>query len=46
MSFGETTSEVLIREFKEEINGDIKIEKLIMVAESFFPWGNKTCQQI
>ena len=46
MSFGETTSETLIREFKEEINADIKIEKLIMVGENFFPWGNKACQQI
>jgi len=46
VSFGETTSEALIREFKEEINADIKIEKLIMVGENFFPWGNKPCQQI
>jgi len=46
VSFGETTSEALIREFKEEINADIKIEKLIMVGENFFPWGNNPFQQI
>lgn len=46
VSFGEITSETLIREFKEEINADIKVEKLIMVGENFFPWGNKPCQQI
>jgi ADP-ribose pyrophosphatase YjhB (NUDIX family) len=42
VSFGETTAETLIREFKEEINADIKIENLIMVG----PWGNRPCQQI
>jgi len=46
VSFGATTSEALIREFKEEMNADIKIEKLIMVGENFFPWGNKPCQQV
>lgn len=44
VSFGEISSETLIREFKEEINADIKIEKLIMVGENFFPWGNRPCQ--
>lgn len=46
VNFGETTSEALVREFKEEINTDIKIEKLIMVGENFFPWGDRPCQQI
>lgn len=46
VSYGETSSETLIREFKEEINADIKVEKLVMVGENFFPWGNKPCQQI
>jgi ADP-ribose pyrophosphatase YjhB (NUDIX family) len=46
VSFGETTAEALIREFKEEIKADIEVEKLIMVGENFFPWGNKLCQQI
>lgn len=46
VSYGETSAETLIREFKEEINADIKVERLVMVGENFFPWGNKPCQQI
>lgn len=46
VSYGETSSETLIREFKEEINADINVERLVMVGENFFPWGNKPCQQI
>jgi len=46
VSYGETSSETLIREFKEEINADIKVERLVMVGENFFPWGNRPCQQI
>ena len=46
VAFGETTDQTLVREFKEEIGADIKIERLIMVNENFFPWGNCPCQQI
>ena len=46
VAFGELSSETLIREFKEEIKADIKIERLVMVGESFWPWGSKPCQQI
>lgn len=46
VAFGETTAETLVREFKEEIGADIKIEKLLMVSENFFPWDNRPCQQI
>ena len=46
VAFGETTDQALVREFKEEIGADIKIERLIMVNENFFPWGNRPCQQI
>ena len=46
VAFGETTDETLVREFKEEIGADIKIERLLMVNENFFPWGNLPCQQI
>ncbi len=46
VSFGETTDETLVREFKEEINADVKIERLIMVCENFFSWGDLPCQQI
>ena len=37
IKFGETTDETLVREFKEEIGADIKIERLLMVNENFFP---------
>lgn len=46
VSFGETSSETLVREFKEEIDADIKVERLILVGENFFPWGDRGCQQI
>lgn len=35
-----------MREFKEETGADIKIERLIMIGENFFPWDSKPCQQI
>lgn len=46
VAFVETTAETLIREFKEEIGADVKIERLFMVGENFFPWGNRPCHQI
>ena len=42
----ETTTETLIREFKEEIHADIAVDELIGVGEVFFPWGDKPCHQI
>lgn len=39
VSLGETNEDTLIREFKEEINVDIKVESLQWVGELFFPWG-------
>lgn len=46
VAFGETTIEALVREFKEEICADIKVERLLMVVENFFPWGPRSCHQI
>ncbi|MBR3879826.1 MAG: NUDIX domain-containing protein, partial [Clostridia bacterium] len=46
VSFGETTAETIIREFKEEIGADIKVERMFMVNENFFHWGTSPCQQI
>ena len=46
VSFGETTDETLVREFREEINANIKIDRLLMVGENFFQWGRRPCQQI
>ncbi|NFI56689.1 NUDIX domain-containing protein [Clostridium botulinum] len=43
---GETNEETLVREFKEEINVDIKVDTLKWVGEIFFPWGDKHCHQI
>lgn len=46
VSFGETGAETLVREFKEEMGADVTVGELKWVAEIFFPWGNKPCQQI
>ena len=46
VAFGETTTETLAREYKEEIGADIKVERLFMVNESFFSWDSRPCQQI
>jgi len=46
VSFGETNEETLIREFREEIGVDIKVNGLKWVGEIFFPWGDKPCHQI
>lgn len=46
VAFGETNSETLIREFREEIGADIAAGELKWVAEIFFPWGNKPCHQV
>jgi ADP-ribose pyrophosphatase YjhB (NUDIX family) len=46
VAFGETNSDTLIREFKEEIRADISVGELKWVAEIFFPWGDKPCHQI
>lgn len=46
VALGETNEETLVREFKEEINVDIKVGSLKWVGELFFPWGKKPCHQI
>lgn len=46
VAFGETNTETLIREFKEEIGADIAVGDLKWVAEVFFPWGSRPCHQI
>ena len=51
VAFGETTDETLVREFKEEIGADIKIERLIMVqtrathSSRYYGWkgGTSAC---
>lgn len=46
VGFGETNEETLIREFKEEISADIRVNGLRWVGEIFFPWSNRPCHQI
>lgn len=46
VSFGETTEETLKREFVEEINAKIGVDRLLAVQENFFMWGDKPCQQV
>ena len=46
VAFGETSDNTLIREFKEEIGATIKIDRLVMMGENFFPWDKRPCQQI
>lgn len=46
VSFGETSEQALIREFREEIGADIATDRLILVGENYFPWGDRPCQQI
>lgn len=46
VSFGESTSDALLREFREEFHAGIQIQRLLMVGENFCPWGNLPCQQI
>ena len=44
--FGETNEQTLIREFKEELDVDIRVDRLKWVAEIFFPMHGKLCHQI
>ena len=46
VSLGETNEETLVREFKEEINAEIKVDKLKLVGELFFFFFDKPCHQI
>ena len=46
VSFGETSENALIREFKEEIGVDILINRLVWVEENFWEWGKKKAHNI
>lgn len=42
LKFGETTEENLIREWKEETDADIKIQRLLWIEECFWKYKGKT----
>ncbi len=49
VSFGETSAEALVREWKEEVGADITVKQLKWVDENTFPsWkgDGRTCQQV
>lgn len=46
VSFGETSYQAIIREFKEETHIDVEVNRLLWIGENFFPWGKHDCHQI
>lgn len=46
VSFGETATQALAREFREEICAEIAVGALLASGELFFPWGKRPCHQI
>jgi 8-oxo-dGTP pyrophosphatase MutT (NUDIX family) len=46
VSFGEVSTDTIIREFKEEIGIDITPSRLLWIGEIFFPWAQSDCHQI
>jgi len=39
VTFGETSAETLVREYKEELGADILVNRFIWVEEVFWKWG-------
>ena len=46
IEFGETSEEALVREFKEEINADIKVGQLLKVFENIFTYEGVNMHEI
>jgi len=46
VSFGETSENALIREFKEETGVRILVNRMIWVEENFWKWGKKDAHNI
>ena len=46
VAFGETSSETIVREYKEETGADIIAGRLIWVDESFWTWNDKSAHTV
>lgn len=46
VSFGESSSEALKREFLEELHAQIEVDRLLAIGEIFFQWNQSDCHQI
>jgi len=46
VSFGETSAETVVREYREETGADVKAGRLIWVDESFWTWGDKAAHTV
>lgn len=46
VSLGETGEDALVREFREELSADIRIERPVFFGEIFIPWDDLTCHQL
>jgi ADP-ribose pyrophosphatase YjhB (NUDIX family) len=46
VSWGETSAETLVREYKEELGVDISVDRLIWVEEVFWKWGARKAHSI
>lgn len=46
VAWGETSSETLVREYKEELGADVSVGRLIWVEEAFWKWGTKDAHSI
>lgn len=44
--FGEDSMSALAREFREELNADVRVGRLIWVVENFFGWRGWECHEI
>lgn len=46
ITLGETGSQALQREFAEELDVEIKVQRLAWLGEIFFPQSERTCHQV
>lgn len=46
VEFGESSTEAIEREMKEELGASVKIDRLVWVAENFFEYQDKECHEI